>query len=294
MTLFPFGGHRWIAMDYGGPEVEDEEIRQAIRLKRRRILTGWMRPMNSLTRGLRSRRSTTRDSDDSEDNEVEKVIEEKDNMEKGNSVPPISTGEKHVSFYPNDMPTEEISSTPLYSRVTTPAPTVTAVEQELPVHTPVQSGTGEAPEPSSMHHRRWRIFYSQFRTFLQSLFSPASIAIVIAFPIALIPTLKALFVTVSGTHIHPAPDGLPPLNFLMDTATFIGAASVPLGLVCLGSALARLKVPNEWKSLPLGSIISLAVGKMLVMPVLGVSICQGLVRVNVISKDDKVLQFVCM
>ena len=82
----------------------------------------------------------------------------------------------------------------------------------------------------------------------------------------------------------------------MDTATFIGAASVPLGLVCLGSALARLKIPRsgQWGALPVGAISSLAVGKLLVMPVLGVVIVQGLVRGGVIPEDDKVLQFVCM
>lgn len=82
----------------------------------------------------------------------------------------------------------------------------------------------------------------------------------------------------------------------MDAASFIGNASVPLGLICLGSALARLNVPrgNEWGKLPIGAIGGLAVCKMILMPVIGVLICRGLVGVGVIDKEDKVLQFVCM
>ncbi|KAI5114880.1 hypothetical protein M0805_005575, partial [Coniferiporia weirii] len=92
-----------------------------------------------------------------------------------------------------------------------------------------------------------------------------------------------------------APDGQPPLAFILDTATFIGAASVPLGLICLGSALARLNVPrNQWKDLPLGAIAWLAIGKMILMPILGVLITQGLVYGGIIQAEQKVLRFVCI
>jgi predicted permease len=104
-----------------------------------------------------------------------------------------------------------------------------------------------------------------------------------------------LFVDIPGIHVHPAPDGLPPLEVILDTATFIGAASVPLGLVCLGSALSRMKVPlNHLGTLPLGAITCLTIGKMLVMPVIGVLLSKGLVKANLIHREDKVLRFVCM
>ena len=80
-------------------------------------------------------------------------------------------------------------------------------------------------------------------------------------------------------------------------STFVGAGSVPLGLICLGSALARLKVPmnrESWRTMPTGSILALAVGKMCVLPVLGVLIVGGLTHVGVVPRDDKVLRFVCM
>ena len=132
--------------------------------------------------------------------------------------------------------------------------------------------------------------------FFKALLTPASLTIIFSFPIALIPKLKALFVQVPGTSMPSAPDGLPPLNFLLDSASFVGAASVPLGLVCLGSSLARLSMPKkgEWKKLPMGAIAGIAAAKMVIMPVLGVLICTGLTNVGVISKDDKVLRFVCM
>jgi hypothetical protein len=51
---------------------------------------------------------------------------------------------------------------------------------------------------------------------------------------------------------------------MMDAATFIGTASVPMGLVCFGSALARLRVPRgSWDTFPIGTILVLIVGKFM-------------------------------
>jgi hypothetical protein len=57
-----------------------------------------------------------------------------------------------------------------------------------------------------------------------------------------------------------------------------------------------LPIPKrgEWKKLPLGAIGSLAAGKLLIMPVIGVLMCQGLTKAGFISKDDKVLRLICM
>ncbi|KAF8629787.1 hypothetical protein AX17_005566 [Amanita inopinata Kibby_2008] len=136
---------------------------------------------------------------------------------------------------------------------------------------------------------------SAVRNFILSLLTPASMTIIVSFPISIVTPLKALFLNVPGSRIRSAPDGQPPLAFILDTATFIGAASIPLGLICLGSSLARLNVPRkQWSSLPFGAIMSLAIGKLLILPVFGVLICQGLVHVGVIPAEDKVLRFVCM
>lgn len=156
--------------------------------------------------------------------------------------------------------------------------------------------TGRMERVSGLFRRRPIIHRRSVIEFLKSFLTPTSIAIIISFPIALIPNLKALFVEVPGTHIPPAPDGQPPLAFLLDSTTFAGAASVPIGLVCLGSSLARLPFPQrgQWKALPLGAVIWIAIGKLLIIPILGLLICQGLTNVGFISKEDKVLRLVCM
>lgn len=153
--------------------------------------------------------------------------------------------------------------------------------------------TPTSPQRRSLPHGR--LLYGYARTFIKGIFNPVSTSIYVALPISLIPKLKALFIEVPGVHMPPAPDGQPPLAFIQDIATFLGGASVPIGLICLGSSLARLNVPlNQWRRLPIGAIMSLAVGKMVILPVLGVLICQGLVNAGVLFKEDKVLIFVCM
>ena len=147
------------------------------------------------------------------------------------------------------------------------------------------------PRSKAIHHR----LFAYARTFAVSLLTVQAITIFVAFPIALVTPLKGLFTAVNNSPIPNAPDGNPPLAFILDTATFIGGASVPLGLVCLGSALARLKVPrNQLKELPIGAIMGLAIGKMMIAPIFGVLITQGLVRAGIIDANDTPLRFVCM
>ncbi|KII83930.1 hypothetical protein PLICRDRAFT_118835 [Plicaturopsis crispa FD-325 SS-3] len=312
VTLFPLGGHKWIAMDYGGPEVEDEEIREELRLKQKAILN-W--PMKF----IRRTRHRSQGKEFPEPKDIETPIRDE---KSGNSTmcyeasSPLPSpaqfamnGRKHVSFYADGattaVPTEVMHSqvcSPAAtdvaaSRMVSPTASVTHVGDTLPQTTLLALHTVSSPAPLSPAPRtRLGSALALLRTFVVSLVQPASSSIILAFPIALVPTLKALFVAdVPGTHIPNAPDGQPPLAFVMDTTQFIGAASVPLGLVLLGSALARLNVPrNQWGSLPLGAISALAVGKTLIMPVLGVLICEGLVKVGVIDVEDKVLRFVCI
>lgn len=74
---------------------------------------------------------------------------------------------------------------------------------------------------------------------------PVSAAVVIALPCALIPPLRALFTKTegwTGTRMPNAPDGKPPLAFILETASFIGAICIPAGLILLGASFARLKV----------------------------------------------------
>ena len=167
-------------------------------------------------------------------------------------------------------------------------------------HVPTLSSSLPSTALTGPRARTWsHLFLSALRGFAVALLSPASLSVIVAFPIALITPLKGLFVPLSNSPIPNAPDGQPPLAFVMDTTSFVGAASVPLGLLCLGSALARLKVPmtmsrDAWATMPVGAIMALALGKIVVMPVVGVAICQGLTTAGVIDRSDKVLRFVCM
>jgi len=315
VTLFPFGGHRWIAMDFVGPNVEPEEVRDALRLKHRKWFNAWGRTITQITR----RRS---EPEHSKDIEIHPRVS-------SNNQDPRPTGGNHVSFHDDTttaVPTDEMrsqmcspSSSEPDTRVNSSELVISAtyaLQISSPALAPVKPRDGLelglstnllqappiasicrkfSPPPLVARPRRLNIFLANIRTFFSSLITPPSMSIIISFPIAMISHLKSLFVVVPGTYIHPAPDGQPPLAFIMDTASFIGTASVPIGLICLGSALAGLKIRrNQWNTLPIGAIACLAVGKTLMMPVLGVLICQGMVKVGFIPKEDKLLQFVCM
>lgn len=177
-----------------------------------------------------------------------------------------------------------------------PEPPVSSVglrEDPVSAATIVQHTEETKSEPVVPLRRRLaRLGSSIFQTFT----TPCSLSIVLSFIISTIPVLKALFVPdVPGVTIPTAPDGQPPLAIVLNTLAFIGDASVPLGLMTLGSALARLEVPNgRLRSLPLGAVSALAIGRMVIMPVLGVLITRGLTRVGLLDAKDNVLQFVCM
>ncbi|KAJ7770739.1 auxin efflux carrier transmembrane protein [Mycena metata] len=289
ITFFPMGGNRLVGLDYVGPDVEPDEVQEAIRRRRKVIFFEWPRRAVGF---LRNRTSARLNSDEKTVPGEETVLD----VEKPQR-PPLAP--KHVSFH-QDTGSPAVTE-PLEgwrSGLTSPALTATAIDTmdalnvvDGPSATPILP-TAAARSPWM---KRRSSIYANLRTFLRNLFLPGSVSILISFLIALVPQLKALFVEVDGTYIHPAPDGGPPLAFILDAATFIGAASVPMGLVCLGSALARLSIPRgEWRSLPRGAILGFAVCKILISPVLGVLICKGLVNINVISQEDKVLQFVCI
>ncbi|KAJ7246980.1 auxin efflux carrier transmembrane protein [Mycena rebaudengoi] len=305
ITFFPLGGNRLVGLDYVGPDVEPDDVREATRRRRKLIFFKWPQ----VVIGLLWKRESSR-SIPTEDLKV--VADDLPNEPEKTQRPRLAS--ENASFHhgtPIGVQSEGVpasgrpsSTAPQdwQSRLASPAPTATVVDPSdaitsaenrndalvLPTVTP-----RAVPRAASLTEKRR--MWATMRTFLRNLFLPGSVSILLSFIIALIPELKALFVEVPGTHIHPGPDGDPPLAFIIDAASFIGAASVPMGLICLGSALARLSIPRgAWSNLPVGSILGLAIGKMIICPVLGVLICKGLVNINIISREDKVLQFVCI
>lgn len=105
---------------------------------------------------------------------------------------------------------------------------------------------------------------------LQNLRAPTSIALLTSIAICMSPPLKALFVTGSfSKHIPNAPDEQPPLSFIIDLVSYVGNASVPLGLLLLGATLARLQVkkmpPGFWKT-----ALLITFTRLVVLPIFGV------------------------
>lgn len=129
--------------------------------------------------------------------------------------------------------------------------------------------------------------------FLKNCLRPCSMAVIVALVIAFIPWVKALFVTSAHTpKLKQAPDKAPALSFLMDFTGYLGAASVPFGLLLLGATLGRLKIgklyPGFWKS-----AVLLVILRMCVMPIFGVLWCDRLVKAGWVNwEDDKMLLFV--
>ena len=299
--------------DFEGPDIENEEVKEVLRLKQQRwlLLLKWSkedgrrRPMpeglveageskqkdtlhGSLHYTLPGRRPTL---DKSETVEATHEVSEQrvhHRLHKHHSNPP------RVSSQPNSTEESAIASHTAFNS-TTPSIIVAHTEdnKESPQSSPIVEGvSNDTPisTPASL--------FSKFLFYVRTLPGPLTIAIIVSFIISLIPPLKALFVPLThedGTPVIPfAPDGTPPLSFLLDTATFLGNASVPLGLICIGASLAKLKIPRRGKDLPLGAISALAFGRLILQPVIAVFIMQALVKVRVINEEDKVLRFVMM
>jgi predicted permease len=87
-----------------------------------------------------------------------------------------------------------------------------------------------------------------------------------------------------------APDGNPPLAFVMSFATFVGNTTVPLSLVLLGASLGRMAIPRPLSRLPLPAIFLLAFAKLALMPILGVIIVRSALLLPLASpKSDKTM-----
>lgn len=125
---------------------------------------------------------------------------------------------------------------------------------------------------------------------VKDLISPSSLALIIGIAIAMAPPLKALFVPVTSPHIPSAPDQQPPLSFIIDITTYLGQASVPLGLLLLGATIARLKVknmyPGFWKT---ATMITLS--RLVILPIFGVGLTTGLYKAGWYG-DEQLIRFV--
>ncbi|KAG1741693.1 auxin efflux carrier [Suillus lakei] len=302
VTLFPLGGHRCVMMDFEGPDLENDQVKE-------RLSTKHAETLSSIATGFVHLRQIFLFN-----HPQVKEIHTEAGQETGEKEPPhvIFTHEDSVTTCDKLPEQEDIGVLALtdehplpteFLDPTSPSITITSVQPGplfIDGAQKVSTTTG-LPGSITRHvvvtHVHWsHKFINLAFGFLRSLMTPPSLSIIISFAIAVIPPLKALFVPgVLGTQIPSAPDGQPPLAFIIKTAGFISAASVPMGLITLGSALARLSIPrNQWSSLPLGAIGSLAIGRLVVMPVLGILICQQFTHIGLIDSSNNVLRFVCI
>jgi len=282
------GLHKLIMWDFVGPDVEPEEVKAAMTRNRRAIFARFGKLSGTPNVANKDMEDGTA-TKSMEKQVVEEMIVEDGSRNQvsftndGVTVSPILTEQRSLD-------TGGITEKRSFERTTVEI--VNGADLET-------NGTvlpNYSTSVRSSRRRRNCLFFSRksVGSFLKSVFIPVSISIFVAFPIAIIPQLKALFVHVpGGTYVSAAPDGQPPLAFIMDVISFIGNAAIPWALICLGSSLARLHIPKrgQWHNLPLGAIGSLAMGSM---PVIGVLMCEGPTKVGFISRDDKVLRCVCM
>ncbi|OBA22513.1 auxin efflux carrier [Metschnikowia bicuspidata var. bicuspidata NRRL YB-4993] len=124
---------------------------------------------------------------------------------------------------------------------------------------------------------------------LKNFLAPNSVALIVSLAIAMSPPLKALFVTTSFP-MPLAPDEQPPLSFVIDIASYVGAASVPLGLLILGATIARLRVtaivPGFWKT-----AVMITACRLIVLPIFGVGLTTGIYKAGWYG-DDNLIRFV--
>ena len=303
-----------IAKDFEGPDMEDEEVQRAFRLKLRRWLFFWRGGMAEYNRsktpeGLveegRLEKTTVVQPQFvkkiADPNEIAiaaaAILEstQNDAQEHTHKHHPL---QRHVTFQQAYVPVAG-----LHEMFHSEAPTLAFPSAAATVVGLTEDGKltrPSSPDPSP-HHSHCELFFSRLTKMvsnLRTLPAPPTIALLLACPISAITPLKALFVPVknaNGSLIIPfAPDGAPPLAFILDTTTFLGSASVPLALICLGASLAKLRVPKGIRELPLGAISALTIGRLVLQPIIAVVTVEGLVSVGLIDESNKVLRFAMM
>ena len=299
-----------IAKDFEGPDMEDEEVQQTLLSRQRRWLFFW--------RGGKEEYNSSRSPEALvEEGRLEKIAIVEPQFVKKIADPNeiaiaaaaiLESTQKgaqehaqiHVKF---QQPHEPVAG--LHEMFHSGAPTLA-----FPSAAPTAVGLTEdgkltrpsSPAPPPHSHYSYRVprfpRFTKMVSGLRTLPAPPTIALLLACPIAVLSPLKGLFVPVrnadGGLVIPFAPDGAPPLAFVLDITTFLGGASVPLALLCLGAALAKLKITKGIRELPLGAISALMIGRMVLQPIIAIVTVEGLVRVGMIDEANKVLRFAMM
>ncbi|KAI9208813.1 auxin efflux carrier [Polychytrium aggregatum] len=153
------------------------------------------------------------------------------------------------------------------------------------------AGSWAAFKSASLRGKFDMIFTPKVKALLKGLFSPANSSIFVALILALIPATKGLFVY-SPSVVNQNLGNEPVFKFLLEASNYIGQVGPPLGLVNLGAALGRL---SRNTLLPWRISISVALVRLVILPVIGIALTQLLsTQLMWIPQQDKMLRFVLM
>ncbi len=116
-------------------------------------------------------------------------------------------------------------------------------------------------------HKPWReLKWNQ-------ILSPPVLSVIAGIALGLIPPLRRLFVE---------PDG--PLRILLDAGSLIGQAAIPCALLVLGANLADTpKAEHEFT--PLSVLLTVAWGRLVLMPLIGCVVALGFWRLGLVPRD---------
>ncbi|KAI9105121.1 hypothetical protein K1719_022837 [Acacia pycnantha] len=116
---------------------------------------------------------------------------------------------------------------------------------------------------------------------LKSLINPSNIAVIVGLTIGITPFLRKVFVGPSA-----------PLHILHGTASLLGAAFIPTITLITGANLQK----GLWNKTDLkySAIVLIGVIRYVVMPIIGVAIVKGGVRLGMIPSDEPLYQLVLL
>ncbi|KAJ3851194.1 auxin efflux carrier [Lentinula lateritia] len=132
---------------------------------------------------------------------------------------------------------------------------------------------------TSKWERLFPLWFTKAIKTISVIITPVTITLAISLPVSVIQPLKALFTdaTASGGPDWTGPDGSPPLNFIMDTASF-----------------ARMSIPKRLSTLPIPAMIMVTLSKEVLVPVVGIFLTQTFVNKGLIPRDNLAQRFVAI
>ncbi len=146
----------------------------------------------------------------------------------------------------------------------------------------------------SNNHKKKRNFVQNIQKsllfFLANFAKPVGLTVFVALILTMIPWVRALFTNAATAKLPDAPDGNPILSFVMDITSFVGAASVPMGLMQLGSSIARLKL-GDFPYKFYGTILLLSIMRLIITPIMFMLLARKLMDIGWIPDTNRLAPF---